>query len=80
MRPVNSRNTALWIAVASLFLGQARAFPAAIRETHLLPVPVLVLAGVLVFWLCRVVFTRADRTRSTAPAGSGRIIPGGIPT
>lgn len=71
---------ALWIAVASLFLGQARAFPAAIRETHLLPVPVLVLAGVLAFWLCRVVFTRAGRTRSAAPARTGRIIRGGIPT
>lgn len=74
---------ALWIAVASLFLGQARAFPAAIRETHLLPVPVLVVAAAVVFWLCRVVFTSAYRRRSVAaarPLGSDRILRGGIPT
>jgi hypothetical protein len=74
---------ALWMAVASLFLGQARVFPAAIREAHLLPVPLLAVAAVLIFWLCRVLFTRAYRTRSVAavhPTDSGRIIRGGIPT
>ena len=50
---------AFWIAVASLFLGQAKAFPAAVRETRLLPVPVLLVAGVMVFWLIRIRFTRA---------------------
>jgi uncharacterized membrane protein len=72
---------ALWIAVASLFLGQARVFPAALREAHVLPVPVLVLAAVLVFWLWRVVFTGASRTRPVSHVRTpGRIIRGGIPT
>jgi uncharacterized membrane protein len=53
---------ALWIAVASLFLGQARVFPAALREAHLLPVPVLIVAAAMVFWLCKVRFTKAYRT------------------
>jgi hypothetical protein len=69
---------ALWIAVASLFLGQARVFPTAVREAHVLPVPVLVVAVVVVFWLCRVLFTGV-RSVATAPP-SGRIIGEGIPT
>lgn len=69
---------ALWIAVASLFLGQARVFPAALREAHVLPVPVLVVAAVVVFWLCRVLFAGANSVAAARP--SGRIIRGGIPT
>jgi uncharacterized membrane protein len=53
---------ALWIAVASLFLGQARVFPVAIREAHLLPVPVLVVAAAMIFWLFKVRFTSAYST------------------
>jgi uncharacterized membrane protein len=53
---------ALWIAVASLVLGQARKVPAAIREAHLLPVPVLIVAAAVVFWLCKVRFESAYAT------------------
>jgi hypothetical protein len=53
---------AFWIAVASLFLGQARVFPAAVRRTGLLPVPVLVVAAVMVFWLIRVRFVSRGRS------------------
>jgi uncharacterized membrane protein len=69
---------ALWIAVASLFLGQARVFPAGLRDAHVLPVPVLVVAAVVVFWLCRVLFTGAHSVAASRP--SGRMIRGGIPT
>jgi hypothetical protein len=69
---------ALWIAVASLFLGQARVFPAALREAHVLPVPVVVVAAVVLFWLCRVLFTGARSGSPIRP--SGHIIRGGIPT
>jgi uncharacterized membrane protein len=54
---------ALWIAVSSLFLGQAQVFPAAVRAAHVLPVPVLAVAAVTVFWLCRVAFTRSPAWR-----------------
>jgi uncharacterized membrane protein len=54
---------ALWIAVSSLFLGQAQVFPAAVREAHVLPVPVLAVAAVTVFWLCRIAFTKASTRR-----------------
>ena len=54
---------ALWIAVASLFLGQAKVFPLAIRQAHLLPVPVLVVAAAMIFWLFKVRFTSAYATR-----------------
>jgi hypothetical protein len=49
---------ALWIAVASLFLGQATVFPAVVRRAGLLPVPVLLVAAVMLYWLIRVRSTR----------------------
>jgi hypothetical protein len=50
---------ALFIAATSLFLGQQQVFPVAVRNSGLLPVPGLVVLGLLVFWLVRVLFTRA---------------------
>jgi uncharacterized membrane protein len=52
---------ALYIAVASFFLGQAQVFPQAIRRSGLLPVPVLLVIGIMLFWLYRVRFTSRYR-------------------
>lgn len=49
---------ALWIATTSFFLGQAKLFPAEVRATGLLPVPVLLVTGLLLFWLVRVYWKR----------------------
>jgi len=58
----------LFIATASFFLGtarttglRARIFTAAIRKTHLPEVPVLIVAILTIFWLCRVRFSSAYR-------------------
>ena len=47
--------TGMWIATASLFLGQAKFFPEAMRGSGVLTVPVLVVAGVTLFELVRTV-------------------------
>jgi uncharacterized membrane protein len=49
---------ALWIATASFFLGQAKFFPAPIRKSGVLALPVLVVLLMLVFWLARVFVKR----------------------
>ena len=54
----------MWIATASLFLGQAKVFPNAMRESGVLSVPVLVVAGMTLFELVRTI----RRKRSRAPA------------
>lgn len=48
---------ALFIAAASLFLGQPQVFPESIRETQILYAPVIVVVVLMVFWLFRVLFT-----------------------
>ena len=53
--------TGLWIATASLFLGQAKIFPDAVRATGALSVPVLVVIGVVLYWLVRTLRGRARR-------------------
>jgi len=62
---------ALFIATGSFFLGRAsdpvlrqsglraRLFPEAIRQTHLPEVPVLIVVVLTIFWLFRVLFTKA---------------------
>jgi hypothetical protein len=57
---------ALFVATASFFLGggsraglRARLFTPAIRKTHLPAVPVLIVLFMMIFWLCRVLFTSA---------------------
>ena len=51
----------VWIATASLFLGQAKFFPDAMRGSGVLSVPVLVVAGVTLFELVRTVRGRRRR-------------------
>lgn len=48
---------ALFIAAASLFLGQPQVFPKSVRGTVILYVPVIVVLGLMIFWLFRVLFT-----------------------
>jgi hypothetical protein len=48
---------ALYIATASFFLGQSQVFPKAVRSSGLLPVPVLLVIGIMLFWLARVRFS-----------------------
>lgn len=45
---------AMWIATLSLFLGQARQFPAPLRESGLLAVPVLLITLALLYWVVRI--------------------------
>jgi uncharacterized membrane protein len=56
---------ALWIATASFFLGQAKFFPAPIRQSGVLAVPVLVVLLMLLFWLVRVFVKRRRPAAST---------------
>jgi hypothetical protein len=48
---------ALLIAALSFFLGQQQVFPEALRKTHLLNVPMVVITVLMIFWLIRVRFT-----------------------
>ncbi len=49
---------ALWVATASFFLGQADLFPAPLRQAGLLALPVLAVAGVMLYWTFRVLVQR----------------------
>ena len=50
---------ALFIAAGSLFLGQQQVFPKSWRGSFLFFLPELAIAGLLIFWLCRVLLTKA---------------------
>jgi uncharacterized membrane protein len=45
---------ALWIATASFFLGQAKVIPEPLRSKPLLAVPVLLVLGMMFYWMVRV--------------------------
>ena len=45
---------AMFMATASFFLGQAKLFPPAVRQSGVLTVPVLLVIGALLYWLIRV--------------------------
>lgn len=59
---------ALWIATMSFFLGQADEFPAAVRTSGVLALPVLAVTLTLLYWLGRAVFARSLLRRTSAPA------------
>ena len=59
---------ALFVATGSFFLGQAKVFPAVIRESGILAVPVFAVLAAMVYWLWRV------RERRTAH-DTGRVDP-----
>ena len=58
---------AMWIATASFFLGQAKFFPEPIRKSGVLAIPVLLVAGLTLYWLVRVLLKR--RSAFTVPHG-----------
>jgi hypothetical protein len=49
---------ALFLASISLFLGQAQVFPEPLRNSGLLPIPVLLVLFLMFYWLVRVLFTQ----------------------
>ena len=56
---------AMFIATASLFLGQAKVFPKPIRLMPLLSIPVLLVLVVMLYWLVRL------RLRKAPPVVTG---------
>lgn len=54
---------ALLIAVVSLFLGQQKVFPAAVRGSKMLFIPPLLVLGVMIFWLIRMSFSTTVNAR-----------------
>ena len=52
---------ALLIATASLFLGQQKMFPEAVRGTKALFVPVVVIIVAMIYWMIRIRFTNARK-------------------
>jgi hypothetical protein len=59
----------MFMATASLFLGQPKVFPMAIRHSGLLPVPVLLVVAALLYWLVRIrVWPRLRRARTPRAA------------
>jgi uncharacterized membrane protein len=49
---------ALFLASISLFIGQAQVFPEPVRNSGLLPIPVLLVLFLMFYWLVRVLFTQ----------------------
>jgi uncharacterized membrane protein len=68
---------ALWIATASFFLGQAKVFPAAVRQSHVLAVPVLLVIALMFYWMVRVWRVRAYR-RTAVEAAASTFEPRGV--
>ncbi len=60
---------AMYMATASFFLGQAKLFPAAVRESGVLGVPVVLVIGAMLYWLVRVrLWPAVRRRRAHRPA------------
>jgi hypothetical protein len=69
---------AMLIATTSLFLGRQQMFPEAIRKTQLLNVPILIVVGLTIFWLCRVLFSKAyKKPRGQLPPRRESLVKGG---
>jgi len=58
---------ALAIAAAAFFLGQARLFPEAVRDSNILFLPVLLALAVMVYWLLRMSISHRFRLRGVVP-------------
>ncbi len=56
---------ALFIAAGSFFLGQPQVFPHALRGSPIMFAPEVAVLGLMLFWLCRLGFTR-QQTRTVA--------------
>lgn len=66
---------ALWIATMSFFLGQAKLFPPAVRESGLLALPVLTVALMILYWLVRVFWKRRTATAAAHAVAATAVLP-----
>jgi uncharacterized membrane protein len=68
---------ALLIATASLFLGQQKVIPEAMRGSPLLFVPVIIVVVLMIYWLVRVrygkTYRKSPKQRQIAPATPGHL-------
>jgi len=58
---------AMWIATMSFFLGQADEFPAAIRASGVLALPVLAVTFTMLYWVARAAFATSVLPRAASP-------------
>ena len=66
---------AMFMATASLFLGQPKVFPMAVRHSGLLPVPVVLVVVALVYSLIRIrLWPRVQRMRTARATGATRTV------
>ena len=70
---------ALWLATLSFFLGQADEFPAAVRASGVLTVPVLAVTLTLLYWLARCLFARSLLARQE-PLARATVAGAALPT
>ncbi len=63
---------ALWVAVGSFFLGQAKVIPEPLRIVPLLALPVLLVFGATLYWFVRVRFTSWQARKHAAPSNKGQ--------
>lgn len=63
---------AMWIATMSFFLGQADEFPAAVRESGVLALPVLLVTLMLLYWVVRALLARDAMTLQSHAARAAR--------
>ena len=62
---------AFFMATGSFFLGQAKLFPAEVRESGVLPIAAFLPLGLMIYWLIRVrVWPRLQKVRGLRPAQS----------
>lgn len=52
---------AMFMATSSFFLGQAKLFPAPVRQSQILAIPVLIVVLAMLYWLARTWRTRSRR-------------------
>jgi hypothetical protein len=58
---------ALLFALLSLYPGQARLFPEAVRQSNIMVAPPLILIAMTIFWLCRTLIKRKQKSHAPAP-------------
>lgn len=67
---------AMWIATTSFFLGQADVFPEPVRKSGLLAIPVLIVTGLLLYWLARVLIKRGRAVLEPGHLGGAPAVSG----
>ena len=60
--------TALFVAAGSLFLGQPKVFPPALRGAAVMFIPELAILGLMLFWLARVLLSGAAGRSRPSPS------------